>query len=305
MNKSIRHSIQTLFVFLLVGLCFFPYTSYAAIQTQSGSVSINSIVPGPPPSTPPTIDTPTQGQNFDTKNISVGGGCISSLLVKVFDNNVFAGSTLCQNDGTWSLLVDLNIGRNDLIARQYDTLNQSSPDSDTVTMYYVPPSIAPVIPGDSTTPQIQVAEFELRINYDYTVVGIFPGQPFRLPISFYGGTPPYAVSIDWGDGSTNLYSRGTEKEFITEHTYKDPGYKTVTIRVTDALGNTAYVQFVIVVNGKVTSPFNLSLLQGGRIAIAWPVIALTIGLGTGMAGGILFERHYLVRKRSKKTNRKK
>ncbi len=300
MTKSARYSIQIVLAFLLVGFFIFPYKSNAATQTQSGSININGIVPGPPPSTPPTIDNPVQGQNFDVKNITVSGGCIVGLLVKVFDNNIFAGSTLCQAGGTWSLQIDLNIGRNDLIARQYDTLNQSSPDSDTVTVYYVPPSISPSIPGDNASPPVQTAEFELRINYDYTVIGVFPGQPFRLPISFYGGTPPYAVSIDWGDGSTSLYSRSNSKEFVSEHIYKEAGYKTVTIKVTDAEGNTAYLQFVLVVNGRVNSPFAVPIFDGGRLAIAWPLVGLIIGIGTGIVGGILFERHYLVRRRKRK-----
>ncbi len=299
MSKSIYYSIRVFLILIIIICTFAPHISHAATQTQSGNIFINGIVPGPPPATPPTIDTPSQGQNFDTKNITVGGGCIVGLLVKVFDNNIFAGSTLCQAGGTWSVQIDLNIGRNDLIARQYDTLNQSSPDSDTVTVYYVPPSISPSIPGDSTSAPVQTAEFELRINYDYTVIGIFPGQPFRLPISFYGGTPPYAVSIDWGDGSTSLYSRSNSREFITEHIYKDPGYKTVTIKVTDAEGNTAYLQFVLVVNGKVNSPLLVSILDGGRLAIAWPLLALTFGLSSGIVGGIFLERHYLVRKRKK------
>lgn len=301
MNKSVLYSIRVFFVLILLGFCTLPVCVTAATQVQSGNVNVNGIVPGPPPTTPPTIDSPAQGQNFDTKNITVSGGCIVGLLVKVFDNNVFAGSTLCQAGGTWSLQIDLNIGRNDLIARQYDTLNQSSPDSDTVTVYYVPPSISPSIPGDNTNPPVQTAEFELRINYDYTVIGIFPGQQFRLPISFYGGTPPYAVSIDWGDGTTSLYSRSNSKEFISEHVYKEPGYKTLTIKVTDAEGNTAYLQFVLVVNGKVNSPFAIPIFDGGRIAIAWPILGLAGGLGAGMAGGILLERHYLVKRRKRKS----
>ncbi|MFO0862385.1 MAG: PKD domain-containing protein [Candidatus Saccharibacteria bacterium] len=297
MKKSVHLAFRIIFALVLFSI---PLQVTAATQTASGSVTINGIVPGPPPATPPTIDSPTQGQNFDVKNISVSGGCIVGLLVKVFDNNIFAGSTLCQAGGTWSLQIDLNIGRNDLIARQYDTLNQSSPDSDTVTVYYVPPSISPSIPGDNTSPPVQTAEFELRINYDYTVIGVFPGQPFRLPISFYGGTPPYAVSIDWGDGSTSLYSRSNSKEFVSEHIYKEAGYKTVTIKVTDAEGNTAYLQFVLVVNGRVNSPFAVPIFDGGRLAIAWPILGLTVGVGAGIAAGILLERHYLVRRKKRK-----
>jgi len=280
-----------------------PLSALATTQTQSGNVTINGIIAGPPPATAPTIDSPSQGQNFDYKNISVSGGCIVGLIVKVFRNNIFAGSTTCQAGGNWSLQLDLFVGRNDLIARQYDFLNQVSPDSDTITVYYVPPSIAPSLPGESTTPPVETVNFELNINYDFTVIGVFPGQPFRLPIRFAGGTPPYAVSIDWGDGTTSLYSRPNSKEFMTEHVYKYAGLRTVTIRVVDGLGNTAYLQFVVVVNGKVNSPFNFSIFEGGRLAIAWPVLALTGGLGAGIAAGILLERHYLLKRRDKRTKR--
>ncbi len=295
--------IYTSFLIGIVVLYSIIITSSAraAVETRSGNININSIVPGAPPATAPSIDTPADGTNFDTKIITIEGSCIAGLIVKVFSNNIFVGSALCQIDGSWTMQADLFEGKNELIARQYDGLNQPSPDSTLVTVYYIPPNAPPIIipPDSSPTTGPQSVGFQLKINYDYTVQGIFPNQTFRLPISFSGGTPPYAVSIDWGDGTNSVYSRTNDAEFVTEHKYSKPGAYTVIIKVSDAVGNTAYLQFVLIVNGPIDSPITLATLAGGIVTAAWPLLVLFVVMSVSMVGGIMIERHYLVKRRNK------
>ncbi len=303
-TSFVKHFGRVIRVGLLVGMliscCIYnSQSAQAAVQTQSGIININSIVPGAPPATAPTIDSPINGANFDTKLITIEGSCIAGLIVKVFSNSIFIGSALCQPSGSWSLQADLFESRNDLVARQYDGLNQPSPNSDTVTVYYTPPNAPPVIipPESSPTTGPQTVGFQLKINYDYTVQGVFPNQVFHLPISFNGGTPPYAVGIDWGDGSSSIYSRSNDAEFMSEHKYKKPGTYTVVIKVSDAAGNSAYLQFVIIVNGEINSPVNIVALTGGILTAAWPILLLFVVSSLSMVTGILIERHYLVKRR--------
>lgn len=309
---------------LVVLLCllftFLPsYIAYAANQTESGQVTVSGRVPGPPPDTPPTIDSPTDGTTFEQKNIEVKGSCVVDLIVKVFRNNIFAGSAICQPDETYSLFIDLYEGRNDLIARQYDDLNQSSPDSDTITVYYVPPAAQPTLPespapskptpgrsSPGAPPAPGVAEFQLIINYDYTQQGVFTNQPFRFPIQFMGGTSPYAISIDWGDDKTNVYSRQNSDKFTTDHIYRATGYKIVIIRVSDSKGNQAYLQFVVLVSG-IDSPFIAQLFGKGctlanwQTILFWCLLAAIIGFLIGLA---VAKSKYLEKKRLKKRIRK-
>ena len=272
----------------------------AAVLNEDGSVDLSAIVPGPPPATAPTIDYPTQNMTFSEKNIPVNGGCIAGLIVKIFRNTNFAGSALCQPTGTYSLQIDLTEGRNDLVALQYDFLNQPSPESETVTVYYLPPSQQPTIPdapgggggGGAPLPP-EVARFQLIIQYDYTQQVVFAGEPFRLPIQFAGGTPPYAVSIEWGDGKSTVVSRQDTTQFNNEHIYEKPGLYKVVIRVSDSEGNQAFLQFVILVNGNPSIiPQSVQNLfrDNSQLLMLWFIFLWVIIGVIGFILGMLFGR---------------
>lgn len=281
----------------------------AATQTGTGYIDISGIVLGPPPATPPTIDSPQQNQTFTQKLNVVQGSCIEDLIVRIFRNGIFAGSSLCQHDSTYTLQIDLTEGRNDLIARQYDPNNQASPDSDTVTVYYAPPLQQPDLPdnpGTAGTPGSQgpnsggagapanTAQFQLVIDYDYSFKGVTVNNPFNLPIHFSGGTPPYAISVNWGDGSQSIISRENAEQFFVDHTYAKPGTHTVRIRVSDKNGNTAYLQFILIVNGKGAETNNATLFGQPVQFEAWTYVVLpAFAFGVaGFAGGFLFSHRW-------------
>src|SRR5947208_1368384 len=94
---------------------------------QSGSVGLQGQISAPPPSVGATISIPRDGQSFTTLPVTVSGICPKDLLVKLFKNNVFGGSVQCKN-GSYSLLIDLFSGQNELVARVYDSLDQAGPD---------------------------------------------------------------------------------------------------------------------------------------------------------------------------------
>lgn len=274
----------------ILSILIFPFRTNALTLTQQGQKTITAIVEGAPPSTPPTIDSPSSGLNFDSKNITVSGTCVSYLIVKIFSNNIFVGSAVCTS-GTYSLEIDLFVDRNDLVARQYDALNQPSPDSNTVTVYYIPPSLQPSLPNQAqTNPTNLQSNFNLFINYDYTILGVFPNQVYVLPITFGGGNPPYAVSVDWGDGNSSLFSRDSSSKFNAEHVYKTPGQYTVKIRVIDKFGESAYMQFVVVVNGP-TKPFINQIFGDGYPLSWWPLLAISLLSTLSFVGGVYYQKN--------------
>src|SRR5665213_999026 len=164
-----------------------------AVTTKSGSIGIQGTIPSPPPARGATIVVPSNGDVFTNVPITVSGLCPTGLLVKIFDNNVFVGSTVCVN-GSYSLQIDLFSGRNDLVARVYDALDQAGPDSNTVTV---------------TFNDAQFLQFGTHVSLtsDFAERGAPPGQKLDWPVILSGGTAPYAVSVDWGDGTaTDLLS---------------------------------------------------------------------------------------------------
>lgn len=236
-----------------------------AATSQSSSTGISGTVAAPPPKQAPTIDVPRSGQSFSNLPITVSGLCPGNTLIEIYKNNVFAGSTPCQN-GSYSLQIDLFDGRNDLIARAYDDLNQASPDSNTVTVNY---GSAVPIPGQRITLTTQFARR-----------GADPGSILTWPLTLSGGTGPYAISVDWGDKSNqDLISRSAPGNFDIQHTYANPGVYKVTVKATDTNGNSAFLQLTAIANGPIKQTGGASGSSTFTVQtkiILWPIVVLFI-----------------------------
>ncbi|MBA3757483.1 hypothetical protein H0X09_01295 [Candidatus Saccharibacteria bacterium] len=256
--------ILSLLGYFLLLVFFFVNTSYSHAQTQqqSDSVGIEGRVPSDPPSQAPVITVPSNGQTFSQSPITIAGLCARGYLVEVFKNGVFAGSVECV-DGSFSLQIDLFDGRNDIIARLYDALNQAGPDSNTITVTY-----NSSLPGSGP---------KVFITTSFAKRGAPPGTTLTWPLSLSGGTGPYAVSVDWGDKSSpDLISRPGVGDFVIEHIYTQAGTYNVIIKVTDANGDTAYLQVVGVGNGPIQQANSDTKIPQAdkveRVILWWPFI---------------------------------
>lgn len=232
-------------------------------QTQSGSIGLQGTVSTAPPKTGATITTPGNGAVFSSVPITVSGLCPTNLLVKLFANNVFVGSVQCNN-GSYSLQIDLFSGKNDLVARVYDALDQAGPDSNVVSVTY----------NDA-----QFAQYGTQVSLTsiYAERGAPPGQVLTWPILLSGGTSPYAISVDWGDGTpTDLISQGTAGGFDIKHTYKSAGIYKVIVKATDKNGDTAFLQLVAVATGatQASSGSKGSVTTVRTIIIWWPCLLM-------------------------------
>lgn len=230
----------SLLLTLLVGAVLLQPVQAAipAPEPGSGSVGLEGTISTAPPKQGATITSPGNGASFTTMPVTVTGLCPSNLLVKLFSNNVFIGSVICAG-GSYSLQVNLFPGQNELIARVYDALDQAGPDSNTVLVTYV----------DARFIQFGTS---VSLSSDFARKGANPGSELVWPIILSGGTGPYAISIDWGDGSpTDLLSQTFAGTFDIKHTYKAAGVYRIIIKATDKNGSTAFLQLVGVANGKV------------------------------------------------------
>ena len=202
---------------------------------QSGSVGLQGVIASPPPTQGATISIPSNGQTFTSIPVTVAGTCPNNLLVKVFKNNVFAGSVQCKN-GSYSLQIDLFSGANELLARVFDDLDQPGPDSN-----------KPTVTFNDSRPG---AGSRVFLSSIFAKRGANPGDKLTWPIQLTGGRGPYAVSVDWGDGKAlDLKSLQFAGNFNIEHTYDNSGIYSIIVKATDADGVTAYLQLVGVSNG--------------------------------------------------------
>ncbi|QQS19956.1 PKD domain-containing protein [Candidatus Saccharibacteria bacterium] len=233
--------------------------------TQSGTTGLQGKIPSPAPTTPATISSPISGRTFDAIPITVSGLCKTGLLVKIFSNDIFIGSADCAG-GSYSIQVDLFGGQNDLIARVYDALDQAGPDSNKVTV---------------TFQDNQFAAFGQRISLlsNLAKLGAPVGQSLTWPIILSGGSGPYAITVDWGDGTAaDLKSQPFAGTFDITHTYKSAGIYRVVVKATDVTGATAFLQLVGVGAGDVTQSTTGS--KGGTngggttkvVYIWWPLL---------------------------------
>lgn len=266
-------------VFLYIAACGILLQSTASAAEEQGAVGLEGRISAPAPTTPATISIPRSGQAFTTLPVTVSGICPNGLLIKLFKNNVFAGSVQCNN-GSYSMIIDLFDGQNDLVARVYDALDQAGPDSNVVTVSY-----------SSAKPN-----FSGRVSLTSSIAkkGSNPGEVLTWPITISDGDSPYALSIDWGDGKTpDLISQSFPGTFNIQHVYDNPGVYNIIIKATDKNGGVAYLQLVGVANGPLSqedaaaktdgtddvSPTATTIILWWPAAVLLPFIIVTFWLG--------------------------
>ena len=232
----------------------------------SGSTGLQGTIPSAPPKTGATITTPGNGQVFTTTPITVAGLCPAGLLVKLFTNNVFVGAAECAS-GSYSIQIDLFGGHNDLVARVFDALDQPGPDSNIVGVTF----------NDS---QFNHSNDLLLLTSNYARRGANPGEILAWPIILSGGTGPYALTVNWGDGkAADLLSQEFPGTIELHHVYDSAGVYTITIRATDKNGLIAFLQLVGVANGAVTASSNSKSADTNRpalVKVLWLPAATTL-----------------------------
>lgn len=248
-------------IILAVGMAVYSAPTHAqSPNPQDGSIGVRGQLSSPPPTTGATIAIPGNGQGFNNLPIRVSGLCPNELLVKIFKNNVFAGSVVCSG-GNYSIEIDLFNGQNELVARVYDALDQPGPDSNIVNVIYM------------DTRQGTASRVTLTSNFAKR--GANPGQTLVWPIILSGGDGPYAISVDWGDGKTpDLISQPFPGIFNIEHIYDKPGVYNIIIKATDRNGGIAFLQLVGIANGALSQDDGGVGEAGGSGSTASPQVRI-------------------------------
>jgi len=205
---------------------------------QPGSYGLEAVKPKDPPTVGATINTPANGASFSTSPVTVNGICPDGLLVEIYNNGVMVGSVMCEG-GSFSLQISLFAGLNELTAIVYDDLEQAGPTSNIATINYTDTRFTAF--GQLVTLTSQYGRRSAAATTELT-----------WPIQISGGAGPYALSIDWGDGTpSELRSQAVSGALNIAHTFKKAGIYQVNIKVTDSNGVTAFLQVIAVASGKV------------------------------------------------------
>ena len=289
---------KTVFIVTFVAAAFFLVmgANGASAQTsdpvQSGSVGLTGTISAPPPTVGASISFPRSGQVFEEVPIAVTGVCPDGLLVKIFKNNVFAGSVQCIG-GSFSLQTDLFVGTNELIARVYDDLDQPGPDSNVVSVIFNSGRVG--------------APSRVTLTSNFAKRGANPGQTLTWPVILSGGTGPYAFSVDWGDGKEpDLFTRPFPGTVDLTHIYDEPGVFNVIVKVVDTNGTTAFLQLVGVANGPLsqtnddgTDPASAGFTTTKTKIVWWPAaVIVPFAVSTFWLG-----KRYMLRSMKKRIER--
>lgn len=216
-----------------------PSSAITALPTpdpKPGSYGLEATKQQEPPKVGATITTPGGGSSFTTSPITVSGICPTDLLVQVYDNGVMVGSVMCVG-GSFSLQVSLFAGVNELTVSVYDSLDQTGPGSNTITVNY----------ADTRFTAFGAL---ITLTSSYGRRSAAAGTQLTWPLQLSGGTGPYAFSIDWSDGSsTELKSQTLAGLVNISHTYKKAGIYQLNVKVTDVNGVSAFLQTIALANG--------------------------------------------------------
>lgn len=332
-----RHTSHLALVGILVFLGFFLLANQSVVRAEdsSSSVLVGVIVTGPAPAIGATILSPVNGETFTSEGkIKISGSCEKNSFVIIRDNELTVGSTYCTDAGVFDLNIQLHTGKNILSALNYDNLNQVGPVTSTVEVILasgnvsngaeeeyvssnlpINPSVVPGAISDiSDCSSYGVSKLPVSIEPHITVVCVprlfMPNVQHLMGIIVWGGTPPYAVSVDFGaDGSDdNLL---TSKDSLLS--LSAPGYKTLTIgyavpstykiafKVKDGSEKTAMVETAVQVSGSVANSTLASVAS--VIGTEWftspvPFYLLAVAITLGFWGGDIFDRKFGVHKKS-------
>jgi hypothetical protein len=308
---------------IFLTLCAGVFLVAATLNVSANDLLVSAKVAGPPVTSPAAITSPVNGTHFSSVPISVSGTCpANAAYIELFRNNVMSGTAICSS-GNFQLSSDLFVGQNDLVAHVFNVTDDEGPVSSIVTVFYEPPAPPSGTGGSSSSPSstpsssYSVAPLQLKTEFVYK--GFYVGDPVVWPVEITGGTAPYAVNVNWGDGFNDVISRGSAGSFNLTHIYQSSGNNknnsyTIKINAADNVDQKAYLQFFVIVNSKknvsITGTSNdiftkspPSLGNKNWLWIAWPAYGLLVVMGISYLLGeraelaILSHRGLLKRRR--------
>ena len=295
-KRSILAYPLLIFILLCIGVFLVGWT----LRATAVNIKVTARIPGPAVIDKATISSPITGEHFGSIPIDVSGTCpLNAAYVEIFSNGVLKGTAICDINSSYQLAVDLFAGQNDLVAHVFNVTDDEGPQSDTTTVFYDAPQPPPNNQGNNgsggsngndgsgtANPPANLTP-PLQIKTAFLYKGYHVGEKVEWPLEIRGGIPPYALSIDWGDGTVDLISRGKPGKFIIIHTYsKAGGYKgsyEVKVKATDSDKNNSYLQFFVIVSDEISPApvgniFDKSPPQLGSslhwLLLAWPAYAV-------------------------------
>ncbi len=326
-----RHTSHVALMLILATVGMFMYASqgvsWAAKFVSSGSVTVGTVVPGPPPTIGAVINTPADGTVINSLSaIQVTGTCARSSFVVLYNNKSLAGSTSCTVSGSFSLTIQLVTGDNSLTALNFDNLNQAGPATAAVIVKVSPDNLStnkttkvasvvpiPKLPANPSIISGVVTDISTCADYVPPTNLEIGGQPHvqfvcvprlidpltskDLGLLAWGGEPPYAISLDWGANDNNIIVSMPSPGYKTISVkYDTAGFYSVAAKLVDNKAQSTVANTSMQVNGTIASQVATantdSSLQASLTDSTVPLYLIAVAITLGFWGGDIFDRHF-------------
>jgi hypothetical protein len=311
----------TLFLATLIAAPLFLVP--AAAFADSYDVTAEVMAPLPPEQ--PVMVTPGDNTTQTTSTVTITGTCpvvVPALIVVLLRDGVTIGSGSCDSLGIFRINVALVLGVNIIYAKFTTITGESGGVGYPITITYKSPGITPVdgTPKNTTvTAKITPPSKDgLKLVFNYDTVVIKTKETTNLEFIIQSGIGPYKVVIDWGDGSSSVYTYDTAGSKALSHIYTKIQNRPmrIAIQVTDAAGvmtkqERALVSFerpTLNAPASLTNPANSAAVALWIILVVCSLVAVAMvyqkvykSLGTQPAkAGPIARRRSLVAIRSKR-----
>lgn len=201
-----------------------------------------------------------------------------ATIIVTFHSVVSTCKTQADNEGRWSCTLDhaLEPGIH-TVEIMATTQNGQQLVFPSFTIQAVP-SLASLLRKLNSNP--------LSIITEYSFVARRVGQHFDCTMRVSGGTGPYFITVDWGDGQTSTLNTSEAGPIAVSHIYQKSKQYVLHTTVRDHAGQTATMQTSAVILSKNVGFASVTAGQGwlpqlltnmrAWLWVVWPTYALTI-----------------------------
>jgi hypothetical protein len=252
-KKLLLHPLS-IFTILCCGVFMAGWTYQVLASTL-----ISSTIEAPELQDAATLDSPPDGTVFTKASVTVSGSCPADSYVNLSVNGAFSGVAWCSSSGAYSVATSLYAGTNTLKVQDFNITDEPGPVTPSIQVIYTPPVVAPTtstvgstsaptaVSSASPTVANPVGSAPLLLTSDFQFHTFTAAQTFTWQLDLEGGTPPYDVSIDWGDDSSSKLRFPGDPIFSVQHRYTAAGYYPVVVKSTDSIGQVRTTQLAALI----------------------------------------------------------
>ena len=246
-HRHTSYGALILIIAVVGGLLFFTDR-----VVKADDLLVTAAVQAPIPTGIPVFTAPNEGTITSDPTINFEGTCpiiTPAVVIALYDGTSLIGSTICENDGTFHVTATIQEGLRSIIARVITITDGAGQSSTPLHITYRPssvnsPVVDPLIPlGSPHVPSPNPSSSEeplspsalLDIVSERPFITFGAGQTARTEWrgSFIGGSSPYTVTIDWGDGTRQVFDNVSSGPHAYPHTYSKHRSYGMSVTITD------------------------------------------------------------------------